>query len=323
MKLEARPDRSAPAWMVWGALWVVYIVWGSTYLAIRVVVETVPPLTSAAIRFLIAGALLYLWLAIRHGRAHVKVTARQLAASTAVGAALLFGGNGLVSIAELDVPSGLAALLIASAPLWVVILRRVFGERVPLGTLGGVVVGFAGVGLLVLSNDRAGGAPIGGMLLLIAAAAFWAGGSFFSKRLPLPADPFVSTAVQMLCGGVVLVVAGLARGELWNLDPAAFSAASLFGIAYLIVFGSLLAFTSYVWLLQHAPISKVATYAYVNPVIAVFAGWLILSEEITSMVIVSSVIIVASVATIVRKESGPPQEEVAEAPIPAFARADA
>ena len=302
--MEARTRTTAPPnWMVWTALWTVYIVWGSTYLAIRVAVETLPPLLHASVRFLVAGSVMYLVLLLRGGPKRVRVSPAQLGASAIVGTSLLLGGNGLVAIAEQDVPSGLAALIIASVPLWVVVLRAIFGDRVSRGTLVGVVGGFAGVGILVLSGGAAGGAETEGVLLLVLASVAWATGSFCSARLPLPGDPFVSTAVQMLCGGFVLGVAAVLSGELSGLDLKSFSVASMMAVAYLVIAGSLAAFTAYTWLLKNAPISKVSTYAYVNPVVAVFLGWLILAEEITVPIVAGAAIIVAAVAFIVRHEA--------------------
>ena len=288
--------------MEWSALWTVYIVWGSTYLAIRVVVETLPPLLSAAVRFLFAGALMYGWLAFRGGFRRMRISLRELGSCTLIGTALLLGGNGVVALAEQSVPSGLAALIIASVPLWVVVLRAIFGDRASGGTLVGVAVGFIGVGILVGSSGGSGGGTLSGVLLLILASISWASGSFFSSKLPLPADPFVSTSIQMLTGGTVLGLAGLIGGELSGLEIESFSGASMAALAYLVVFGSLLAFTAYTWLLHNAPISKVATYAYVNPVVAVFLGWIILSENITILMLVGAAVIVAAVAFIVRHE---------------------
>jgi drug/metabolite transporter (DMT)-like permease len=282
-----------------------------------VTVETMPPLLTAGVRFLVAGAVVYGFLRIRKGRAHVRLELREVVASTAVGALLLFGGNGLVSVAEEHVPSALAALIIASVPLWIVVLRFFTGDKVPGGTLAGVAVGFAGVALLIVPGDQPGSASLGHLLLIVVASMSWATGSFISNRLPLPKDPFVSTAAQMLGGGVVLAIAGLVSGEASGLDPSTFSGASILGLVYLIVAGSFLAFTAYVWLLQNAPISKVATYAYVNPTVAIFLGWLILSEEITPVIIAGAAVIVAAVAWIVRMESlvarkAPAPEETSE-----------
>ncbi len=313
----------APAWMVWAALWTVYIVWGSTYLAIRVTVETLPPFLAAGVRFLVAGILMYGWLWFRKGTEGMKVTGSQLRSTGLIGALLLLGGNGLVMIAEQDVPSGLASLIIASTPLWVVLYRYLARDDVSRGTLLGVAVGFVGVGVLVLPADRPEGASLGGILLLLIAAASWGNGSFLSSRIDMPRDPAVSTAYQMLLGGAALLVGGVIRGELGGLDVDAFSARSIIALVYLIFMGSLVAFTAYVWVLQHAPVSKVATYAYVNPVIAIFLGWLVLNEQITATIFGGAAIIVASVAFIVRKESAPPPaEDVIDAQSRGLAGAD-
>lgn len=319
-----------PNWLVWVALWVVYLVWGSTYLAIRVTVETMPPLLTASARFLMAGLIVYLVLLIRKGPAGVKVTRSEALGATVVGTALLLGGNGLVTIAEQYVPSALTALIIASVPLWVVVLRALTRDRIPMGTLVGVAVGFVGVAILVLPDRGAGGASLGYSLLIVGASISWATGSFLSKRLTLPSDPFLSTGAQMVLGGAVMGVAGLLRGETSGLDLSEFSGASLAGFVYLILAGSLLAFTAYVWLLQNAPISKVATYAYVNPVVAIILGWAILGEDISTVILVGASLIVAAVAAIVRIESAParrkralqrsaahPQPAAAPEPVPA------
>jgi drug/metabolite transporter (DMT)-like permease len=306
MSLESAYTKAQTnGWLTWIALWTVYIVWGSTYLAIRVVVETMPPLLSGGIRFMVAGAIAYVFLRWRRGAASVRVTGKEVGASALVGTALLLGGNGLVSIGEQEVPSGLAALIIASVPLWVIVWRFAFRDRISRGTLIGVIAGFIGVGVLMLPGERPGDASLAGMLVIVAAALFWASGSFFSKKLPLPKDPFTSTTMQMLTGGLITGVAGGLSGEFSDLNIAGFSRGSWIALIYLVFVGSLVAFTAYTWLLQNAPISKVATYAYVNPVIAIFLGWAFLSEEITATVAVGASIIVASVATIVRKETVP------------------
>ena len=301
--MTPRSEGAAPSWQVWLALWIVYIVWGSTYLAIRVAVETMPPLITGGFRFLVAAAFLLGWLAIRKGPGSLWIDRRQLLASTAVGTALLFGGNGMVMIAELEVSSSLAALLIASVSLWVIVYRRLAGERISGLTLTGVIIGFVGVGVLVLPGSSGGESHLFGTILLLLAASSWALGSFMSRRVPLPRDPWVSTGYQMLTGGVVLGLSGIVRGELSDVDISSFSGASIAAVIYLIVAGSLLAFTAYVWLLQNAPISKVATYAYVNPVIAIILGALILDESITATMFVGAAAIVGSVALVVATES--------------------
>jgi drug/metabolite transporter (DMT)-like permease len=289
--------------LVWLGLWTVYIVWGSTYLAIRVTVETLPPLLTAGVRFVVAGVIMFGVLAASRGLDAMRITRRQLLSCAVIGGALLLGGNGLVVLAERDVASSLAALIIASVPLWVVLFRRITGDRVAIGTLVSVVVGFIGVAILVLPEGTGDGSLFG-LVLLVAAAVCWAAGSFLSTRLTLPSDPLTSTTWQMLLGGVWLFVAGVGMGEFGEIDVERFSGASIAAFVYLILFGSLLAFSAYVWLLQNAPISKVATYAYVNPVIALLLGWVILSEEITGTMLIGAAVIVASVAFVVKRESG-------------------
>ena len=305
--MTERLRHASPGWRIALALAIVYVVWGSTYLAIRVMVETVPPLLGAGARFLLAGAGLAVFLAARRGPAVLRLSRREVVNAGLVGTLLLAGGNGLVTVAEQDVPSSLAALVIASVPLWVVVLRRVAGrERIAGATAAGVGIGFAGVAILLLPGSRPAGTGTLAMLGLLAAAASWASGSYLSGRLALPGDLFVSTAVQMVLGGVVMVVAGLAVGEAGTVNVSHFSFKSLAAFAYLMLIGSLVAFTAYVWLLQHAPISQVATYAYVNPLVAVVLGWAILSEHISAGVLAGAAVIVASVALVVRRESGPP-----------------
>ena len=290
--------------MVWVALATIYVVWGSTYLAIRVMVETMPPLLGAGVRFALAGAAFWLALRLAAERERLRVNGRQLAGAALMGLLLPVGGNGLVTVAEQDVPSGLAALIIGCVPLWVVLMRRAHGERVPRITAAGVLVGFIGLAVLVLPGDRPGDAPLWGLLLLVGASLSWAAGSFYSGRIPQPPDAFAATAWQMLLGGAVMVVLGLLVGEGADLHLSAFSARSLSAFAYLVV-AAVGAFTAYVWLLRNAPISTVATYAFVNPVIAIFLGWIVLSEEVTPTTLIGAVAIVASVASVVRRESRP------------------
>jgi drug/metabolite transporter (DMT)-like permease len=260
-----------------------------------------PPLLMAGARFLLAGGLLYA-VARRLDRSGVPPGRRQWAAALLTGALLLGVGNGGVSWAQQTVPSGVAALVIATIPLWVVVLDRLFfGARLTWRAVLGVAVGFAGVAVLV--NPAAPGAvdPAGGLLLVVAAAA-WAWGTLLSRGQTQTA-PLVAAGMQMLAGGSLLVLAGIATGELGDLDLAAISARSLAGFVYLILFGSLLAFSAYVWVLRNARTSLVATYAYVNPIVAVALGWLVLDEGVGLRVLAAGGIIVASVALIV---SAPP-----------------
>ncbi len=289
-------------WRTWTALWIVYLVWGSTYLAIRIMVETMPPLLGAGARFAVAGAVMVAVLALRRGLAAVRPSRAQLLSALAVGL-LLPGANAVVTVAEQEVPSGMAALLIASIPLWVILLRVAAREGVSGRSIAAVLVGFAGVALLLRPGEQSGDATFVGLLACVGAAVMWASGSFASPRLSLPGDPLVSTGWQMLLGGVVITLAGVVAGELPEVDLEAFSTRSLLALAYLILIGSCLAFTAYAWLLQNAPLSKVATYAYVNPVVAIVLGWLVLDEVITGVTLVGAAIIVTSVALVVRTES--------------------
>ncbi len=307
----ASPRPAAPAWLVWAALVVVYIVWGSTYLGIRIVVDSMPPLLAAGARFLVAGLALAAILMLRGGPARMRVTRSQLAGAAFVGGALLLVGNGLVSIGEETVPSALAALIVGVIPLVVLILRRLAGETITRAGIGGVVLGFVGLGILVVPRGIEGTTDLLGMVLLIVASISWATGSFFSSRLPMPRDALVSAAYQLMLGGVMLLVTGLVVGEWARVEAGGFSQASIVSLVYLIVFGSVLAYTAYTWLLQNAPISRVATYAYVNPVVAVVLGVFVLDERLDPVMIIGAILIVASVAFIIRTGSPPAVRDVA------------
>ncbi|HEX2051449.1 MAG TPA: EamA family transporter [Actinomycetota bacterium] len=322
MTAPASRTYDAPAWLVWTALWTVYVVWGSTYLAIRVMVETLPPLLATGLRFVVAGLVLLLVLTVRRGRAAISVTRRELTGAAVVGCALLLGGNGLVVLAERDIPSSVAALVVAAVPMWVILLRSATGDKVGAPTLASVAVGFVGVALLVLpAGDRPEGMRPLGLAMVVVASLSWACGSFVATRMSMPKDALVSTGYQMLLGGGALFAAGLVTGEAGHVDVESFSTASLGALLYLVVMGSLVGFTAYAWLLQNAPISKVSTYAYVNPVIAIVLGWWILSERLTPVMFVGAALIVASTAFVVRRESRRPAVETAE-PVPALAGAD-
>lgn len=294
----------APEWQTWAALLVIYIVWGSTYLAIRVVVTGgLPPLLSAGVRFVAAAAILFAYLAVRRGLSALRLSRAEWLGAGLIGLALLLGGNGMVMLGERDVPSALAALIIAVIPLYVVILRFVFGERVARATAIGVVVGVVGVAVLIVPRGIDGTVAIGGMLLLLAASASWSFGTYISKRVELPPNPLASTGAQMLVGGLALLVVGVLVGEPGLVRPAEFTFGALLSLAYLIIFGSVLAYTAYTWLLQHAPVSKVATYAFVNPVVAIILGFLLLHEDITATMLAGAAMIVVAIAIVIRTES--------------------
>jgi drug/metabolite transporter (DMT)-like permease len=277
---------------VWANLASVYLIWGSTYLAIRVLVRTVPPLYGAGARFVVAGALMLAFL----GRRSLKVNGRELLACAAIGTLLAAGGNGLVTVAEQDVPSSIAAVLIASVPLWIVVYRRVAGDRMSRAAVFGVLAGFAGVAILLLPGSSSH-APLGPSLIIVAAAASWGFGSFISGAIGLPRDGLVTTGWQMLFGGLVLLASGAAAGEHVGTP----SGESIWAWLYLVFIGSLVAYTSYTWLLRNAPIQLVSTYAYVNPVVAVILGAVILNEAISGGTLIGTAVIVASVAVIVRQ----------------------
>ncbi|WP_327285219.1 MULTISPECIES: EamA family transporter [unclassified Streptomyces] len=301
---ESKPPQSA-ARRVTGAVWValalVYVLWGSTYLGIRVVVRTMPPFLSAGTRFIAAGLLLLGLVAWRYGPAALRATRAQAGAAVLVGLLLVLGGNGLVVLAETSIPSGLAALLVAAVPMWLVVLRTATGDRPALRTLGGVLLGFGGLAVLT-SPGISGAVRLWGVLLVLAGSVLWSLGSFAASKLSLPGNPFTGSAYQMLAGGTGGIVVGLLRGEHHGLDWAGFSTASWLALGYLIVFGSLVAFTAYAWLLQSAPLSLVATYAYVNPVVAVALGALILDEALTVPILIGGAIVVLAVCVIVSTE---------------------
>ncbi len=294
--------RPTPAFgVVMAALAVVYVVWGSTYLGIRIVVEEAPPLTSMGLRFVTAGLALGALLAARGGLRRLRITRRQALGAAVLGLLLPLLGNGMVSVAESrGAPSGIAALLIAIAPLIIVVFRTVEGDRPRPLTLAGVLMGFVGLTVLVLLG-RGGAAdfPLGAALLVLFAASCWAFGSYIQPRLPLPRDVFVTAVWEMVFGGLMLIATGLVAGERFTGD---YSGRVWLALGYLVLFGSVLAFTSYVWLLAHAPISLVATYAYVNPVVAVLLGWWILAEAVTGPVLVGGGIVVLAVALVITAE---------------------
>jgi len=280
------------------ALATVYVVWGSTYLAIAVADRSLPPFLMLAVRFGLAGGILYGWSAWRGDVARAKLGRREWLAAAIVGALLLFIETGAVAWAEQRVASGLTALLVASVPLFTALLdRTVFGVRLSLGAIAGIATGLLGVAILVGPSAHID--PLGAAVLLAGAFA-WAAGSAYARVAPLPNAPFLSTAMQMLCGAALLAVAGVATGELGRVHPSAISAGSLGAFAYLIVIGSIGAYTAYSWLLRSGtPSVVVSTYAYVNPAIAVVLGWLFAGETVGGREIAAGAVILASVGMLV------------------------
>lgn len=301
----------ATRWKLLTALWTVYLVWGSTYVAIKLSVRTLPALLSAGSRFLLAGGLLALILLLT-GRS-IRVTRRELAASALLGLSLLALGVGMVTLAETRIDSSIAAMIAGSVPLQVILLRTLARERVALATRLSVLVGLAGLALIVIPGGG-GAASAVGLAIALGATISWSLGSFFARRLPLPRDGFVATTWQMLCAGVFLLVLGVITGEPWTMDAAGFSLESVAAWLYLGVFGSLLGFTAYAWLLRNAPISQVVTHQYVNPLVAIMLGAALLDEQLTLTTGIGAALIVGSVFVAVRQEgvAGP----AAEAPDP-------
>ena len=299
---------SAPAVLIWTAILILYVVWGSTYLGIRVAVETIPPFVLAATRFAIAGAVMLIAVAVVRRRAFVRPTLREWRDSFIVGTLLMGGGMGLVAWGEQTVPSGIAGLLIAMMPVWVAVFGRVFfGERLPPVAVVGIATGMLGVGLLVGHGVVVDGSlDPGGVGALVLSPICWSIGSLYTAhRAHLPKDPFLTTGLQMLCGSVALWFFTLATGELAGFQGSAVSADSLVAFVYLTVVGSLVAFTSgaNAWVLRHAPVPLVATYAFVNPVIAVVLGWLLLNERVEPIQVLAGAITVAGVALIILARS--------------------
>ena len=290
-----------PAWQVWTALGLVYVVWGSTYLAIRYTVDSLPPLLSASSRFALAGLLLASYLLLRRGRRALAATRRQYVNAAVVGLLLLLGGNGGVTLAEdRGLPSGLAALLVAAVPLWVALLRMLDRDRPAVLTLVGVAIGFVGVAVLLRPGARPEDVSAGAAVVVLGSSLLWSVGSYLATRLDLPAEPLVASVTEMAAGAAGLVVVGFLTGE--RLDVAEVQLSSVIALTYLVLFGSIVAFTAYSWLLGVAPVSKVSTYAYVNPVVAVLLGALFVGEDITATAVVGGVLTVLAVAVVVSAE---------------------
>jgi drug/metabolite transporter (DMT)-like permease len=296
---HVRSGAGTPAARVWLALGTVYLIWGSTYLGIKFAIQTMPPLLMGSVRFLAAGGVLYL-LAIRHGdTAGDRPGMRQWLAALLIGAALLVGGNGGVILAEQYVPTGVVALFVATAPLWMAIIDRVvFGRRLPPLVIVGLVIGFGGVAFLI-GAPGSGHIKLIGAALALAAPLCWASGSVFTRHVKLPIRPLVAAAMEMLWAGVLFGVLSLLTGELGRVHWHSISTSSVLALLYLIVFGSVVGFSAYVWLLRSAPLSLVSTYAYVNPVVAVVLGAIFVSEAVTPRVLIAGTIILAAVALIV------------------------
>ena len=282
---------------IWIALLALYIVWGSTYLGIRFAVETIPPFLHAAFRFLISGAILFVW---RRSAGYPVPTTSNWKATAIVGAALLLGGNGLVAWAEQSVPSGIAALMISTSPFWLVLFEamRTGGTRPSWQAILGLFIGFGGVFILIGPAEITGAESsfdTFGIILLLLAPLFWSMGSIYARSADMPKSTLLSTGMQMLTGAVALFVVSMIKGELNGFSFGLVSMRSWLALAYLVTFGSLSGFVSYGWLLHNAPVSLMSTYAYVNPVVAVLLGNLLANEPLNGRILIAAGIIIGSV----------------------------
>ncbi len=312
MKTEALPSPASeslppaipsaalpPTWLVVTAFAAVYVIWGSTYLGIRLAIDTLPPLLMAGTRFAIAGLILYAIMRRSGGPRPAPIHWRD---ATIIGALLLLAGNGGVTWAEQRVPTNITALIIAGTPLWIIVVDWLRpGGRRPHGLVfGGLLLGFAGVALIVASRDHAGSAvvdPLGAGVLMLASFC-WACGSVFSRHARQPASALLAIAMQMIMGGLLMLGVGAVMGEARHFHPQSVSASSLWAFVYLTIFGSLVGFTAYVWLLRVSTPARVSTYAYVNPLIAVFLGYVFLREPLPAGVLLAGLLILAAVALI-------------------------
>ncbi|HYI66256.1 MAG TPA: EamA family transporter [Candidatus Limnocylindrales bacterium] len=315
---SANPSRPSTA-AVATALLIVYVVWGSTYLGIAIMIETLPPLLAAGVRYATAGLLmlgaLVAYARLRRSAEPIeRPTRAHWRSAFIIGTLLLLGGNGGVVLAELYIPSGIAAVLIAAMPIWLSLFDAILTRRLPSRlVIGGLMAGIVGVAVLIAPLEEIDAInPIGVGLCLLAEIS-WAAGSIYARRAPLPRSALLGTGLEMLAGGLVMVLAGSLLGEIGRTNVEAFSLRSLLALAYLIVFGSIVAFTAYTWLLANVPVSTVGTYAYVNPIVAVALGAIILSEPITPRTIIASVLIIGAVVAMV---SGRPREVEVQVPVP-------
>jgi drug/metabolite transporter (DMT)-like permease len=301
----------------------IYLIWGSTYLAILFAIHSIPPLLMAGTRFLLAGIILYAGARLSGAPRSSRTDWRT---ALIVGACLLLGGNGGVTLAEQYVPSGLAALLVATVPIYIALLSWLFGmsKRPSAITWAGLAGGFVGVGVLLgpaLPFSKTGESPQAwiGMTILLCSSLIWSAGSLYSRASKTVASPFLAAAQQMLCGGTLLVIAGIATGELRHFDPGQVTTQSLWAFVYLVLIGGIIGYVSYAWLLRYCEPAKVATYAYVNPIVAVLLGALFAHETLSLRTALGAVLIIGSVAVVITsqqlKQKGAPPISVAIEPV--------
>jgi len=284
---------------IWAALFVVYVLWGSTYFGIKIAVETLPPLLAGGSRFLVAGALLAAILTLRG--TSLRISRRELGGTAIVGGLLLTLGVGLVHVAETRIDSSVAAIIVGTVPLQIIVMRTVGREHPARATQLSALTGLIGLGLVVAPGLGAGSTALGLAVVLVASMS-WSIGSFVSKRLELPRDPFVTAVYQMLAGGLFLTLGALALGEGGQLDGAAFARDSVLAWIYLVIFGSLVGFTAYAWLLKVAPISLVVTHQYVNPLVAIALGMVFLDERPSPWALAGALVVLGAVYIAIRAE---------------------
>ncbi len=317
--MTARSLRGGRAAAVGSALLALYLIWGSTYLGVMVAIRTMPPLLMSSVRFLVAGVLLYVWARRREPAAATAPDGRQWLAAGTTGFALLLIGSGGIAWAEQRLDSGVAALLGASIPLWIALLdRALFGSRLSRGAMIGMGIGLAGV--FVLVGPASNGVNLVGAAAVLVSAISWAAGSLHARSSPLPRAPLLTAGMQMIVGGALLGVAGIAAGEVRQVHLETVSAWSLVAFGYLVVAGSLVAYPLYQWLLRNAPTRVVTTHAYVNPAVAVLLGWAVLAEPLTRSTLVAAGAIVFSVLLIVGSRTVPATGRVI--PFPGLRRAE-
>lgn len=285
--------------MIVSAFLAVYIIWGSTYLAIMFAVDSIQPFFMAGVRFIIAGLIMAAW---SYFRGDSKPTTKHWKEGTIVGGLLLLGGNGAVVWAEQYIPSGITALIVTTTPFWMVLIDwiRPGGNKPGFPVVVGILLGFFGVALLINPDSLSGIQSIylPGVFALTFAALAWAAGSVYSRHADLPKSQIQSTAIQLFTGGILLIIFSIISGEFFTVDVSRFTSKSLISVLYLITFGSIIGYTAYSFLLKNVSAAKVSTYAYVNPVVAVFLGWLIAGEPITGRVIIAAGVIISGVAFI-------------------------
>ena len=306
--IERADRRHALAPLTLAAFAAVYLIWGSTYLGIRYAIETIPPLAMAGSRFIVAGALMFPWAYLRGDRAGDRVTLRHWRSALVIGFCLVTVGNGGITLGEQHVASGVVAVLVATVPLWMALFSRLRGAE-SIGRLGvaGLVCGFLGVGLLLRPGASGSSSP-GWMVFTLLSPLCWAAGSIYARGAVLPRRPLLGIAMEMLCGGALMCLAAAVLGEWGHVHLSAISLLSALAFLYLVVAGSMVGYTAYIYLLGTVSPRAASSYAYINPLVAVFLGWALLSEPVTVSTLAAAILIVAAVAVLLATSHRGPSE---------------